>query len=214
MDRAAQMFPELTPAQIERIAQRRAAARRRARGGAVRRRASRTRASSWCCRARSRSCGRSATARSRSSCTARASSPARSTCSRRGAAWCARAPRRRRGHRRRSRRSAHARAAGLGAERDPDARLHPAAGGADGRRSTNDLVLLGSRHSGSTLHIREFLSRNGQPFTYQDVETDPERAGAARSLPHRRRRGAGDHLPGRPRPQEPVDRDRWPRRWA
>jgi thioredoxin reductase (NADPH) len=37
----------------------------------------------------------------------------------------------------------------------------------------NDLVLLGSRHSGSTQHIREFLSRNGQPFTYQDVETDP-----------------------------------------
>ncbi len=37
----------------------------------------------------------------------------------------------------------------------------------------NDLVLLGSRHSGSTQHIREFLSRNGQPFTYEDVETDP-----------------------------------------
>ena len=40
-------------------------------------------------------------------------------------------------------------------------------------QETNDLVLLGSRHSGSTQHIREFLSRNGQPFTYQDVETDP-----------------------------------------
>jgi len=40
-------------------------------------------------------------------------------------------------------------------------------------QDTNDLVLLGSRHSGSTAHIREFLSRNGQPFTYQDVETDP-----------------------------------------
>jgi thioredoxin reductase (NADPH) len=38
---------------------------------------------------------------------------------------------------------------------------------------TNDLVLLGSRHSGDTQKIREFLSRNGQPFTYQDVETDP-----------------------------------------
>jgi len=37
----------------------------------------------------------------------------------------------------------------------------------------NDLILLGSRHSGTTQHIREFLSRNGQPFTYQDVETDP-----------------------------------------
>jgi thioredoxin reductase (NADPH) len=36
-----------------------------------------------------------------------------------------------------------------------------------------DMVLLGSRHSADTAHIREFLSRNGQPFAYQDVETDP-----------------------------------------
>ena len=40
-------------------------------------------------------------------------------------------------------------------------------------QDNNDLVLLGSRHSSSTTQIREFLSRNGQPFTYQDVETDP-----------------------------------------
>ena len=40
-------------------------------------------------------------------------------------------------------------------------------------QDTNDMVLLGSRHSGSTQRIREFLSRNGQPFTYQDVESDP-----------------------------------------
>jgi len=37
-----------------------------------------------------------------------------------------------------------------------------------------DMVLLGSRHSASTLNLKEFLTRNGQPFTYQDVETDPE----------------------------------------
>lgn len=36
-----------------------------------------------------------------------------------------------------------------------------------------DAVLVGSRHSGATQTIREFLSRNGQPFIYQDVETDP-----------------------------------------
>jgi thioredoxin reductase (NADPH) len=41
-------------------------------------------------------------------------------------------------------------------------------------QDSNDMVLLGSRHSGSTQHIKEFLSRNGQPFTYQDVETDPD----------------------------------------
>jgi thioredoxin reductase (NADPH) len=40
-------------------------------------------------------------------------------------------------------------------------------------QDNNDMVLIGSRHSGSTQRIREFLSRNGQPFTYQDVETDP-----------------------------------------
>jgi thioredoxin reductase (NADPH) len=38
---------------------------------------------------------------------------------------------------------------------------------------TSDLVLVGSQHSANTLRIREFLSRNGQPFVYQDVETDP-----------------------------------------
>src|SRR5712692_4020867 len=37
----------------------------------------------------------------------------------------------------------------------------------------NDMVLLGSRHSADTMRIKEFLSRNGQPYTYQDVETDP-----------------------------------------
>jgi len=40
-------------------------------------------------------------------------------------------------------------------------------------QNNHDMVLLGSRHSGSTTYVREFLSRNGQPFTYQDVETDP-----------------------------------------
>src|SRR5215510_1389549 len=36
------------------------------------------------------------------------------------------------------------------------------------------LVLIGSRHSAPTLSIREFLSRNGQPFTYQEVESCPD----------------------------------------
>ena len=40
-------------------------------------------------------------------------------------------------------------------------------------QESSEMVLLGSRHSGTTQHIREFLARNGQPFTYQDVETDP-----------------------------------------
>jgi thioredoxin reductase (NADPH) len=36
-----------------------------------------------------------------------------------------------------------------------------------------DLILLGSRHSAGTLRLREFLGRNGHPFLYQDVETEP-----------------------------------------
>ena len=36
-----------------------------------------------------------------------------------------------------------------------------------------DLVLVGSNHSQATLQLREFLTRNGQPFTYQDVDSDP-----------------------------------------
>jgi thioredoxin reductase (NADPH) len=36
------------------------------------------------------------------------------------------------------------------------------------------LVLIGSRQSATTLHLREFLSRNGQPFTYHQVENDPD----------------------------------------
>jgi thioredoxin reductase (NADPH) len=37
-----------------------------------------------------------------------------------------------------------------------------------------DLILLGSRHSAATLRIKEFLTRNGQPFKYEDVETEPD----------------------------------------
>jgi thioredoxin reductase (NADPH) len=40
--------------------------------------------------------------------------------------------------------------------------------------SVGDAVLIGSNHSGDTLRLREFLTRNGQPHTYLDVETDPE----------------------------------------
>jgi thioredoxin reductase (NADPH) len=35
-----------------------------------------------------------------------------------------------------------------------------------------NLILLGSRHSANTLTLREFLTRNGQPYTYFDLDTD------------------------------------------
>jgi thioredoxin reductase (NADPH) len=37
-----------------------------------------------------------------------------------------------------------------------------------------DVVLLGSRHSAGTLRIKEFLTRNGQPLSYIDLEQDGE----------------------------------------
>jgi thioredoxin reductase (NADPH) len=36
-----------------------------------------------------------------------------------------------------------------------------------------DVVLVGSRYCAVTLRAREFLIRNGQPYTYLDVEADP-----------------------------------------
>jgi thioredoxin reductase (NADPH) len=38
--------------------------------------------------------------------------------------------------------------------------------------SFGDAVLLGSNHSSDTMRLREFLTRNGHPHTYLDVDTD------------------------------------------
>src|SRR5919108_674819 len=37
-----------------------------------------------------------------------------------------------------------------------------------------DLILIGSIHSASTLRIKEFLMRNGHPYSYIDLERDPD----------------------------------------
>ena len=37
-----------------------------------------------------------------------------------------------------------------------------------------DIVLIGSTYSSSTLRIKEFLMRNGQPYSYMDLERDPD----------------------------------------
>ncbi len=37
-----------------------------------------------------------------------------------------------------------------------------------------DVVLIGSRHSADTLRIKEFLMRNGHPYSYIDLERDPD----------------------------------------
>jgi thioredoxin reductase (NADPH) len=40
--------------------------------------------------------------------------------------------------------------------------------------SLGDAVLVGSSHSADTLRLRSFLTRNGHPHTYVDVEQDPD----------------------------------------
>ncbi len=37
-----------------------------------------------------------------------------------------------------------------------------------------DVVVVGSTHDPETLHVREFLIRNGHPFQYLDVDRDPD----------------------------------------
>jgi thioredoxin reductase (NADPH) len=37
-----------------------------------------------------------------------------------------------------------------------------------------DALLIGSVHSPSTLRIKEFLNRNGHPYTYMDLDQDPD----------------------------------------
>src|SRR5437899_2201945 len=41
-------------------------------------------------------------------------------------------------------------------------------------RGYGDVVVLGSEHCSGTLRIREFLTRNGHPYTIRDLDTDPE----------------------------------------
>jgi len=39
-------------------------------------------------------------------------------------------------------------------------------------RGQGNIILMGSRHSASTLQLREFLTRNEHPYTYLDLDTD------------------------------------------
>ena len=39
-------------------------------------------------------------------------------------------------------------------------------------RGAGNVILLGSQHSAQTFHLREFLTRNGHPHTYVDLDTD------------------------------------------
>ncbi|HEX3127304.1 MAG TPA: FAD-dependent oxidoreductase [Thermoanaerobaculia bacterium] len=41
-------------------------------------------------------------------------------------------------------------------------------------RGFGDVVLVGSVHCAGTLRVKEFLTRNGHPYTYLDLERDPD----------------------------------------
>jgi thioredoxin reductase (NADPH) len=41
-------------------------------------------------------------------------------------------------------------------------------------RKAGDVVLIGSDHSARTLDVKEFLTRNGHPYSYMDLDRDPE----------------------------------------
>lgn len=40
------------------------------------------------------------------------------------------------------------------------------------QHGSGNIVLMGSRHSAKTLQLREFLTRNGHPYSYVDLDTD------------------------------------------
>jgi thioredoxin reductase (NADPH) len=40
------------------------------------------------------------------------------------------------------------------------------------KRGYGNVILMGSQHSARTLELREFLSRNGHPYTFVDLDTD------------------------------------------
>ena len=126
------------------------------------------------------------------------SSPARSTCSPAAARWFARGSREPGEVIELDARTA----AGAGpdrrrAERDPHARLHPPPRRADRAAASATSCSSARRIRAGTLRVKEFLTRNGHPYTYIDLDRDAGRAGAARSLSRRRRRRAGADLPRR-----------------
>lgn len=41
------------------------------------------------------------------------------------------------------------------------------------RSGSGDVVLVGSNHCAGTLRLKEFLTRNGHPYTYVDLDSDP-----------------------------------------
>ena len=75
-------------------------------------------------------------------------------------------------------------------------------------------MLIGSNFCQATLRVKEFLTRNGHPYTFRRPRPRFRSAGAARPLRRRRRRRAGAHLPRERRAAQPDATCRSPTVWA
>ena len=80
----------------------------------------------------------------------------------------------RRGDRAESRAPAGAGADRRRAERDPDARVHPAPRRADRARASATWCWSARRTRAGTLRVKEFLTRNGHPYAYIDLDRDAD----------------------------------------
>ncbi len=68
-----------------------------------------------------------------------------------------------------------------------------------------NVILLGSRHSAKTLRLREFLTRNGHPHTYIDLDTDTGAQELLDRFHGNSCRNSGGDLQRRDRAAQPVD---------
>ena len=84
-----------------------------------------------------------------------------------------------------------ARADRLRVERDTDARVHPAARRAGRARAAATSCSSAPRTRAGTLRIKEFLTRNGHPYTYSTSTDDAGVQELLDQLPRQRRRRAG-----------------------
>ena len=96
----------------------------------------------------------------------------------------------------RSRAAARAHPDRRGAERDPDAARSSCAACELIARDLGDVVVIGSTHCAGTLRVKEFLTRNGHPFHYVDLDRDRD----AQELLDRFHIGVAD-IPGRDLPR-------------
>jgi thioredoxin reductase (NADPH) len=65
-----------------------------------------------------------------------------------------------------------------------------------------DVVLLGSNHCSGTLRVKEFLTRNGHPYSYIDLDQDSD-VQVTGPVSRRSRRCPGADLPWRGGGEEP-----------